>query len=48
MTAHDDIAEGDREPLVAAGYMLWDGGMVWPAGIAQRGALSGAMRLATA
>lgn len=45
---HDYAAEGDLgelEPLAAAGYMLWDGSK---AGIAQRGALPGAMGLATA
>lgn len=49
MTAHDYAAEGElRElkPLAAAGCMLWDGNMAGRAGIAQRGALPGAMVLA--
>lgn len=51
MTAHDYAAEGERgelEPLAGAGCMLWDGSMAGWAGIAQRGALPGAVGLATA
>lgn len=50
MMAHDDIAEGDwgeLEPLAAMGCILWYGTMVGKAGIVQRGALSGAVRLGT-